>query len=139
MFMSIIILLVLRAGTVLVSVFMSMLSSDHDLLPLRLLFSDNDHTGLLLLSRRNNYRWWSRGFLNNDFLRLRCALSNNDGSRWRRRIVRGVVLCFLAVSLNIAAVAVVDMLLYSLLDAILAVVPTLGLDHLVLNLDIIVE
>ncbi|KAI6759886.1 hypothetical protein HG531_013792 [Fusarium graminearum] len=136
-FMTIIILLVLRTGAVLVvSVFMSMFSSDHDLLSLRFLFSDNNHTWLLLLARRNNDWWWSRRFLNNNLLRLGCTLSNDDGRWW---IVRGVVLCFLAVSLNVAAVTVVNMFLHPLFDAILAVVSTLGLHHLVLNLDIVVK
>lgn len=136
-FMTIIILLILRAGAVLVvSVFMSMFSSYHDLLSLGFLISDNNHTGLLLLTRRNNDWWWSRRFLHDDLLRLGCTLSNDDGRWW---IVRGVVLCFLAVSLNVAAVTVINMLLHPLFDAVLAVVSTLGLDHLVLNLDIVVK
>ena len=77
--------------------------------------------------------------MNNDLLWFRRALSNNDGSWWRRRIVRCVVLCFLADSLNIAAVSVVNVLLDSPFDAVIAVVSALSLDHLVLNLDIIIE
>jgi len=116
-----------------------MLPSNYNLLPFRLSLTNDNYTRLLLLAGRNDNWSWRRSFLNNDLLRFRRALSNDDGS-WRRRwVVRGVIFRFLAVSLNVASMSVVDVFLNTLLNAVLAVISAFSLDHLVFNLDIIVE
>jgi hypothetical protein len=135
---AIVVLLLRRAMSVLVSV-LPMLPPDYNLLSFRLSLTNDNYTRLLLLARRNDN--WSRGrsFLNNDLLWFRRALSNDYGS-WRRRwVVRGVVFRLLAVSLNVASMGVVDMFLNTLLNAVFAVISAFSPDHLVLNLDIIVE
>jgi hypothetical protein len=135
---AIVILLLRRAMSVLVSV-LSMLPSNYNLLSFRLSLTDDNYTRLLLLARRNDD--WSRGrsFLNNDLLWFRRTLSNNYGG-WRRRwVVRGVVFRLLAVSLNVTSMGVVDMFLDTLLNAVIAVISAFSPDHLVLNLDVLVE
>ncbi|KAI6763837.1 hypothetical protein HG530_007626 [Fusarium avenaceum] len=137
-FVAIVVFLLCRAMSMFMSVFMSMLSSDH-LLSLRFLFTNDNHAGLLLYARRNHNGRRGGSFLDNDFLRFGSTLSNNNRSWRRRRVVRGVVFRFLAISLNIASMSVVDVFFHTLLDTKLPIISTFSPHHLVLDLDIIVE
>jgi hypothetical protein len=96
-----------------------------DNLALRLFFTNHYHTGILTGGRRYDDRGRGRGFLDDDLLRLRSALSNDDGSGRRRRVIGSVIFCLLAVSLDFAAMSIVNVLFNPLLDAVLAVVATL--------------
>jgi hypothetical protein len=135
---AVVIFLLWRAMSMFMSVFMSMLSSDH-LLSLRFLLTNDNYARLLLYARRNHNGCRGGSFLDNDFLRFGSTLSNDNRSRRRRGVVRSVVFRFLTISLNIASMSVVDVFLHALLDAKLAIISTFSPHHLVLDLDIIVE